>query len=62
MSPQRVTFCAQKLLRINCPSDCRIQFLFCFQQLIPYLVMDIFRFMPGIPGILVASAYSGTLR
>lgn len=30
-------------------------------QLIPYLVMDIFRDFPGVPGLFVAGAYSGTL-
>uniref|UniRef100_H2Z0C9 Sodium/solute symporter n=1 Tax=Ciona savignyi TaxID=51511 RepID=H2Z0C9_CIOSA len=30
-------------------------------QLIPYLVMDILHSVPGIPGIFVAAAYSGTL-
>ncbi|XP_078495998.1 sodium-coupled monocarboxylate transporter 1-like isoform X1 [Ciona intestinalis] len=30
-------------------------------QLIPYLVMDILHSLPGIPGIFVAAAYSGTL-
>lgn len=28
----------------------------------PYLVMDIFGDYPGIPGLFVAAAYSGTLR
>ncbi|XP_034984362.1 sodium-coupled monocarboxylate transporter 1 [Zootoca vivipara] len=30
-------------------------------QLIPYLVLDILRDFPGVPGLFVASAYSGTL-
>ncbi|XP_076801846.1 sodium-coupled monocarboxylate transporter 1-like [Clavelina lepadiformis] len=30
-------------------------------QLIPYLVMDILSVAPGVPGLLVASAFSGTL-
>uniref|UniRef100_A0A8C8SVP6 Solute carrier family 5 member 8 n=1 Tax=Pelusios castaneus TaxID=367368 RepID=A0A8C8SVP6_9SAUR len=30
-------------------------------QLMPYLVLDILRDFPGIPGLFVASAYSGTL-
>ncbi|XP_043943712.1 sodium-coupled monocarboxylate transporter 1 [Protopterus annectens] len=30
-------------------------------QLIPYLVMDILRDFPGVPGLFVAAAYSGTL-
>ncbi|KAM8820066.1 sodium-coupled monocarboxylate transporter 1 [Eudromia elegans] len=30
-------------------------------QLMPYLVLDIFRDFPGMPGLFVASAYSGTL-
>lgn len=28
----------------------------------PYLVLDILRDFPGVPGLFVASAYSGTLR
>ncbi|OXB75401.1 UNVERIFIED_CONTAM: hypothetical protein H355_010603 [Colinus virginianus] len=31
-------------------------------QLMPYLVLDILRDFPGVPGLFVASAYSGTLR
>ncbi|NXL85617.1 SC5A8 protein, partial [Alectura lathami] len=30
-------------------------------QLMPYLVLDIFKDFPGLPGLFVASAYSGTL-
>ncbi|NXM83921.1 SC5A8 protein, partial [Oenanthe oenanthe] len=30
-------------------------------QLMPYLVLDIMRDFPGVPGLFVASAYSGTL-
>ncbi|XP_062433040.1 sodium-coupled monocarboxylate transporter 2 [Rhea pennata] len=30
-------------------------------QLIPYFVMDIFSSMPGVPGLFVACAFSGTL-
>uniref|UniRef100_A0A8C5E0Q4 Sodium-coupled monocarboxylate transporter 1-like n=1 Tax=Gouania willdenowi TaxID=441366 RepID=A0A8C5E0Q4_GOUWI len=30
-------------------------------QLMPYLVMDIFRAYPGLPGLFVAAAYSGSL-
>ncbi|CAN9508304.1 unnamed protein product [Ophioblennius macclurei] len=30
-------------------------------QLVPYLVMDIFRDYPGLPGLFVAAAYSGSL-
>ncbi|KFO30300.1 Sodium-coupled monocarboxylate transporter 1 [Fukomys damarensis] len=30
-------------------------------QLMPYLVLDIFRDYPGVPGLFVACAYSGTL-
>ncbi|XP_010197185.1 sodium-coupled monocarboxylate transporter 1 [Colius striatus] len=30
-------------------------------QLMPYLVLDIFEKFPGLPGLFVASAYSGTL-
>uniref|UniRef100_A0A8B9DXW6 Solute carrier family 5 member 8 n=1 Tax=Anser cygnoides TaxID=8845 RepID=A0A8B9DXW6_ANSCY len=30
-------------------------------QLMPYLVLDIFKDFPGMPGLFVASAYSGTL-
>ncbi|XP_066561563.1 sodium-coupled monocarboxylate transporter 1 [Amia ocellicauda] len=30
-------------------------------QLMPYLVLDILRDYPGVPGLFVASAYSGTL-
>ncbi|XP_075013609.1 sodium-coupled monocarboxylate transporter 1 [Calonectris borealis] len=32
-----------------------------FDQLMPYLVMDILHEFPGLPGLFVASAYSGTL-
>ncbi|NXG56308.1 SC5A8 protein, partial [Hemiprocne comata] len=32
-----------------------------FDQLMPYLVMDILSDFPGVPGLFVASAYSGTL-
>ncbi|NXT38948.1 SC5A8 protein, partial [Pelecanoides urinatrix] len=32
-----------------------------FDQLMPYLVMDILHDFPGLPGLFVASAYSGTL-
>lgn len=31
-------------------------------QMLPYLVMDILAAYPGIPGLFVAAAYSGTLR
>ncbi|RMB97852.1 hypothetical protein DUI87_25330 [Hirundo rustica rustica] len=31
-------------------------------QLMPYFVMDIFSSMPGVPGLFVACAFSGTLR
>uniref|UniRef100_H3AVC3 Solute carrier family 5 member 8 n=1 Tax=Latimeria chalumnae TaxID=7897 RepID=H3AVC3_LATCH len=30
-------------------------------QIVPYLVLDILRDFPGVPGLFVASAYSGTL-
>ncbi|KAM6290370.1 sodium-coupled monocarboxylate transporter 1 [Porphyrio hochstetteri] len=32
-----------------------------FDQLMPYLVLDILHDFPGLPGLFVASAYSGTL-
>uniref|UniRef100_A0A8B9RW80 Solute carrier family 5 member 8 n=1 Tax=Accipiter nisus TaxID=211598 RepID=A0A8B9RW80_9AVES len=32
-----------------------------FDQLMPYLVLDILHNFPGVPGLFVASAYSGTL-
>ncbi|NWW51026.1 SC5A8 protein, partial [Pedionomus torquatus] len=32
-----------------------------FDQLMPYLVLDILQDFPGVPGLFVASAYSGTL-
>ncbi|KFQ33256.1 Sodium-coupled monocarboxylate transporter 1, partial [Mesitornis unicolor] len=32
-----------------------------FDQLMPYLVLDILHDFPGVPGLFVASAYSGTL-
>ena len=31
-------------------------------KLLPYLVMDILSDFPGVPGLFVAAAYSGTLR
>jgi sodium-coupled monocarboxylate transporter 8/12 len=31
-------------------------------QLMPYLVLDILKNYPGVPGLFVACAYSGTLR
>lgn len=34
----------------------------CVNQLLPYLVMDMLASYPGIPGLFVAAAYSGTLR
>lgn len=35
---------------------------FFFFQLMPYFVMEIFDTMPGLPGLFVACAFSGTLR
>ena len=34
----------------------------CVWKLFPYLVMDILSAYPGVPGLFVAAAYSGTLR
>ena len=31
-------------------------------QLMPYFVMELFSTMPGLPGLFVACAFSGTLR
>lgn len=31
-------------------------------QYMPYLVLDIFKTSPGVPGLFLACAYSGTLR
>ena len=31
-------------------------------QMLPYLVVDVFQDMPGMAGLFVAAAYSGTLR
>lgn len=31
-------------------------------QYMPYLVLDIFESSPGVPGLFLACAYSGTLR
>ena len=31
-------------------------------ELMPYLVMDILGDYPGLPGLFVAAAYSGSLR
>lgn len=31
-------------------------------QYMPYLVLDIFEKYPGVPGLFLACAYSGTLR
>ena len=31
-------------------------------QLMPYFVLDIFHDYPGLPGLFVCSAFSGTLR
>lgn len=32
------------------------------RQYMPLLVLDIFKDMPGVPGLFLACAYSGTLR
>ncbi|POI19499.1 hypothetical protein CIB84_016757, partial [Bambusicola thoracicus] len=34
----------------------------CAPQYMPYLVLDIFQTSPGVPGLFLACAYSGTLR
>lgn len=34
----------------------------CPLQLMPYLVLDILGDYPGLPGLFVAAAYSGSLR
>lgn len=39
-----------------------VKWLFFGNQMLPYLVMDILAAYPGIPGLFVAAAYSGTLR
>ena len=31
-------------------------------QLLPYLVVDVFQDLPGMAGLFVAAAFSGTLR
>lgn len=31
-------------------------------QMIPYMVMEIFQDLPGMAGLFVAAAFSGTLR
>ena len=31
-------------------------------QMLPYLVVDVFQDLPGLAGMFVAAAYSGTLR
>lgn len=31
-------------------------------QYMPLLVLDIFKDLPGVPGLFLACAYSGTLR
>lgn len=33
-----------------------------FLQLMPYFVLDIFENIPGVPGLFLSCAYSGTLR
>ncbi|KAF3856643.1 hypothetical protein F7725_017366 [Dissostichus mawsoni] len=38
-----------------------VKWLFFGNQMLPYLVMDILAAYPGIPGLFVAAAYSGTL-
>lgn len=39
-----------------------LSFLPASLKLMPYLVMDILRDYPGLPGLFVAAAYSGSLR
>lgn len=41
---------------------CNKTWVIFINQLFPYLVMDILADFPGIPGLFVAAAYSGTLR
>ena len=31
-------------------------------QMLPYMVVDVFQDLPGMAGLFVAAAYSGTLR
>lgn len=33
-----------------------------YDQTLPLLVVSVFKYLPGVAGLFVASAYSGTLR
>ncbi|MEJ1278539.1 solute carrier family 5 (sodium/glucose cotransporter) member 12 [Cricetulus griseus] len=48
-------------LRFNKPVRYAATVIYIVQTLMPYFVMEIFATMPGLPGLFVACAFSGTL-
>ena len=44
------------------PVPCISNYVYLSRKLMPYFVMDILGELPGLPGLFVACAFSGTLR